>query len=245
MSLPTTLINSAILSQSSAISFLDLPREIRNKIYHDVCRGRTNWPINLGLLSPTWTAPQPPAALMNTCRSIAAELMPIYFKSCFFILDTTQHDKLRQELLKWLKEVGSTSSAHFHRLRVIHGTIHSNTYEIEVTVTEKKEVVIKELKKTQNGDEEWTCIEKMSRDEPFSQQRYHCLRIGKEMVKDLETRLTYCINNNGTGGLGVAEFDLILERIDHHMEWFVKYDYRRRNKRTAARKVRSYESAWE
>jgi hypothetical protein len=181
---------------------------------------------------------------MNTCRTIAAELMPIYFESCFFILDTTQHDKLRQESLKWLKEVGSTSSAHFRRLRVIHATIHSNTYEIEVSVTENKEVIIKELTKPKSGDEEWSCIEKLSRNEPFSQHRGHCLRIGKEMVKDIETRLTDRINNNGTGGLGVAEFELILERIDHHMERFKKYDYRQRNKRAAARKVGSYQSPW-
>jgi hypothetical protein len=230
----------ALSSNSSGLGFLDLPVEIRNKIYHDICRGRTKWPINLRLLSLTWTAPQPPAALMNTCRTIASELMPIYFESCFFILDTTQHHTLRQGTLEWLKIVGSSSTAHFRRIRVIHKTVQNTDYEIEVTVTEKKEVVIKELKRATSSDEPWSCIEKLSKGDPFKEQRDHCLHIGKDLVKDIKTRLTDRINNNGTGGLGVAEFELLLERIDHHMEWFVKYDFRQRNKRAAARKVGSY-----
>jgi hypothetical protein len=54
------------------------------------------------------------------------------------------------------------------------------------------------------------------------------------MVKDIEKKLAKCIKTNGTGGLGVAEFEVILETIDHHMEWFKKNRERSYGPRRAA-----------
>jgi hypothetical protein len=146
MSSPTSITKSAPSCKASTISFLDLPVEIRYKIYHELYRGRTKWPVNLGLLSPAWTSPQPPAALMNTCSTIASELMPLYFNNCMFILDTTTSDFLRKEALKWLKRVGDSNTVHFRRLRVIHNVVGNSNCEIDITITEEKEVKVEQRK---------------------------------------------------------------------------------------------------
>jgi hypothetical protein len=229
MSSPTSHTKSAPSCKPSAISFLDLPVEIRYKIYHELYRGRTKWPVNLGLLSPVWTSPQPPAALMNTCSTIAAELMPLYFTNCMFILDTTTSDFLRKEALKWLKRVGDSNTAHFRRLRVIHNAVGNSNCEIDITITEEKEVKAEQRK---GG------VETLSMQATLIQHRDHCIRVGEQMVKDIEKKLGKCIKTNGTGGLGVAEFEVILGIIDHHMEWFRKNHERKGLRRTSVMRRR-------
>jgi hypothetical protein len=222
----TTTTKSALSCKSSAISFLDLPVEIRYAIYPELYRGRTKWSINLGLLSPAWKSPQPPAALMNTCSSIASELMPLYFNNCMFILDTTTSDYLRQEALKWLKRVGDSNTAHFRRLRVVHNAVGNSNCEIDLTITEEKEVKAEQRK---GGVESFSSMHAT-----LSQHKAHCIKIGEEMVDDIEKKLVKRIKSNGTGGLGVAEFEVVLAIIDHHMEWFKKNRERSYGPRRAA-----------
>jgi hypothetical protein len=230
MSSPTSNTKSAPSCKASTISFLDLPAEIRYKIYHELYRGRTKWPVNLGLLSPAWTSPQPPAALMNTCSTIASELMPLYFNNCMFILDTTTSDFLRKEALEWLKRVGGSNTAHFRRLRVIHNAMGNSNCEIDITITEEKEVKAEQRK---GGVESFSHMHAT-----LMQYKAHCIKIGEEMVKDIEKKLAKCIKTNGTGGLGVAEFEVILGIIDHHMEWFKKNQERNGLRRTSAMRRR-------
>jgi hypothetical protein len=66
------------------------------------------------------------------------------------------------------------------------------------------------------------------------QYKAHCIKIGEEMVDDIEKKLAKRIKSNGTGGLGVAEFEVILGIIDHHMEWFKKNRERSYGPRRAA-----------
>jgi len=187
--------------------------EIRYIIYHLLCGNRKKFPTHLGLLSPTWKSPQPPAALMNTCTSIAPELMPLYFHSCLFVLDTTGNHPLRQAAFQWLKKVGERSSAHFRRLRVKHSIVTGYDYEIEITVADNNEVIVKEL----NGG-----IEAQSAYLAHRRHLDHCIHLGVTMVDDIETTLTKRINSRGHGGLGAAEFELLLERIDFHLSWLRK-----------------------
>lgn len=192
---------------TSSISFLDLPVEIRYKIYHDLCANRKKFPTNLGLLSPAWKSPQPPAALMNTCSSVASELMPVYFGSCLFVLDTTTNHQLREAALKWLHKVGDKTSAHFHRLQVIHHIVAGYNYECELSIN-NKEVTVMELK---GG------MEFLSNHIPDAHHKAHFLEVGAKLIDDIEETLTKSINSNGTGALGVSEFEMIINRIDHHM----------------------------
>lgn len=210
---PTTISKMSTPCRTSSISFLDLPVEIRCKIYHDLCANRKKFPTNLGLLSPAWKSPQPPAALMNTCISVASELMPVYFGSCLFVLDTTTNHFLREEALKWLKKVGDESTAHFHRLRIVHHIVAAHNYECEINVisnnnNKNKEVTVTELK---GG------MEFLSDHIPDLHHKEHFLEVGSKLINDIEETLTKSINSNGTGALGVSEFEMILHRIDHHM----------------------------
>lgn len=219
----TIISNTTPSCKPLTISFLDLPVEIRYKIYHDLCRGRQNWPTNLCLLSPAWKSPQPPAALMNTCGLVASELMPIYFGQCLFVLDTTQNNSLRADALQWLNKVGERSSAHFRRVRVKHNIVSGYDYEIELTVTDNSEVTVKEL----NGGIESQSVYLVHRNHID-----HCNQLGVTMIEDIETLLTERIKSRGFGALGAAEFELILERIDFHMSWLRKvYEKRHSNNR--------------
>ncbi|KAH0288867.1 hypothetical protein M436DRAFT_83935 [Aureobasidium namibiae CBS 147.97] len=209
----TTISNKMSLHKPLTISFLDLPVEVRYIIYHLLCGNRKKFPTHLGLLSPTWKSPQVPAALMNTCSSIAAELMPLYFGSCLFVLDTTGNHPLRQAAFQWLEKVGERSSAHFRRLRVKHSIVPGYDYEIEITVADNNEITIKEL----NGGIEAQGVY-------LAHRRHldHCVQLGVTMVEDLKTTLTERVNSRSYGGLGAAEFELILERIDFHLSWLKK-----------------------
>jgi hypothetical protein len=70
------------------------------------------------------------------------------------------------------------------------------------------------------------------------QYKAHCIKIGEEMVKDIEKKLAKCIKSNGTGGLGVAEFEIVISIIDHHMEWFKKNQERNGLRRTSVMRGR-------
>jgi hypothetical protein len=180
-------------------------------------------PINIGLLSPAWKSPQAPVALMNTCSTIASELMPLYFSNCLLIIDTTTQHHLREEAFKWLESVGKDSSAHFRRVTIIHRIVDRHLYEIEITIRENKEVVVTELK---GG------MDALSSHLVDARHKQYCLRVGVTMVENIEENLMECIKTNGTGGMGVDEFRIILDCIDHHMNWFkINFERRKRNSR--------------
>jgi hypothetical protein len=175
MSQPSVIPTTIPSYQTSAISFMSLPKGIRFQIYHLLDRNRTNSPINIGLLSPTWKSPQAPVALMNTCSFIASELMPLHFSNCLVVIDTTTQHDLREDAFKWLKKVGNNTSTHFRRVRIIHRIVAKHNYEIEIDVTENKEVTVRELK---GGMESFSTHLVDHRHEAY------CLRVGVTMVED-------------------------------------------------------------
>ncbi|CAD0099080.1 unnamed protein product [Aureobasidium mustum] len=206
------------------ISFTDFPAEVKNLIYYYLCRDRTKRAINLCVLSPAWKSPSPPTALMNTCSSIASRLMPVYFSNCLFTIDTTH--KANAQLLtgafEWLKNVGDKSSAHFRRLHVIHEFIlpprpqdnfATDPYEVMISITDEEQIIIEEIRGPSK------CLREMDLRPSF---RRLYLRLDKQLTDDLVEMLTHRIYNNQTAGMGVTEFEIILERISFHVSRFKK-----------------------
>ncbi|KAG9953652.1 hypothetical protein KCU85_g1130, partial [Aureobasidium melanogenum] len=208
------------------INFLDLPSEVKNLVYLYLYRDRTKRAINLCVLSPAWKSPSPPTAFMNTCSTIASGLMPLYFSNCLFTIDTMHKPNrfLLEAAFGWLKKVGDKNSAQFRRLHVIHEGPPTFQYEIIISITDKKEVTIEELK----GPAKYLA-ERLDRDAlqpPASRMRPEhkdiYSRVDRELTDDLVGTLTQCINANETGALGVDEFEIILERISFHLSEFTK-----------------------
>ena len=194
-------------------------------IYNLILDGRGRAAIGLCLLSPMWKSPSNPVALMNSCRGIASELMPLYLSKSPFILDTTTNHALRDAALDWLQQAGPSISSHVRRLRVVHRLFEKHVYEIEVNITANHEVEVIELK---GG------IEALSTGIAACRHRDYCLRVGIKMVEEIQETLEERISTNGTGGMGVQEFKIILRIIDHHMAWF-KQNHERRKRNTRPR----------
>jgi hypothetical protein len=70
---------------------------------------------------------------MNNCRTVASELMPAYFESCFSILDTTWVITLRQETPEWLE------STRFRRIRIIYEAADKTNHETDASVTKNED----------------------------------------------------------------------------------------------------------
>ncbi|KAG9687769.1 hypothetical protein KCU95_g9330, partial [Aureobasidium melanogenum] len=221
-------------SGTGRINFLDLPSEVKNLVYLYLYRDRTKRAINLCVLSPAWKSPSPPTAFMNTCSTIASELMPLYFSNCLFTIDTmhTENAQLLAEAFKWLKKVGDKSSAHFRRLHVIHDQTPYFQYEINITITEEKEVTIEEIKGPAKYLDMWLAMERLPGGSQMSPERKDIYsRLHRELTDDLVNTLTHRINANETGALGVTEFELILERISFHLGEFCRREDRKRRRR--------------
>ncbi|KAG9747288.1 hypothetical protein KCU73_g7384, partial [Aureobasidium melanogenum] len=185
------------------------PSAVKNLVYFYLYRDRTKRAINLCMLSPAWKSPSPPTAFMNTCSTVASGLMPLYFSNSF----------------KWLKKVGDKSSAQFRRLHIIHERTTTFQYEIIISITNENQVTIEELKGPA----------KLLHEESLQLARGHqrtwsfhpayktlYLRLDEELTEDLVETLTHRINTNETGAMGVAEFEIILERISFHLSEFNK-----------------------
>ncbi|KAG9999571.1 hypothetical protein KCU78_g15834, partial [Aureobasidium melanogenum] len=223
----TAVDASTLTAGARHISFLDFPSEVKDLVYYYLYRDRTKRAINLCVLSPAWKSPSPPTAFMNTCSSIASGLMPLYFSNCLFTIDTAYkaNAQLLKAAFKWLKKVGDKSSAQFRRLHIIHERTITFQYEIIISITNENQVIIEELKGPA----------KLLYEESLQLARGHqrtwsfhpayktlYLRLDKELTEDLVETLTHRINTNETGAMGVAEFEIILERISFHLSEFNK-----------------------
>ncbi|KAG9568352.1 hypothetical protein KCU71_g6137, partial [Aureobasidium melanogenum] len=196
----TTVEASPLAPGTRRINFLDLPSEVKNLVYFYLYRDRTKRAIDLCVLSPAWKSPSPPTAFMNTCSAIASGLMPLYFSNCLFTIDTSHeaNARLLTEAFKWLKKVGDNSSAHFRRLHVI---------QVSSLVTVKQ---IKSPLKSSAGE---------FRDPVFKTIYTH---FDKELTDDLVKTLMHRVKTNETGAMGPTEFEMMLERIEHHVSWLNK-----------------------
>ncbi|KAG9515858.1 hypothetical protein KCV07_g7121, partial [Aureobasidium melanogenum] len=222
----TTVEAPPLAPRTRRINFLDLPSEVRNLVYFYLYRDRIKRTIDLCVLSPAWKSPSPPTAFMNTCSTIASGLMPLYFSNCLFTIDTSHeaNARLLTEAFKWLKKVGENSSAHFRRLHIIHEQTQYFSYEITITVTDKKEVSIEELKDPAKYLAWRLARERLpgaSQMQPEHKDIYSRIdKLDKQLTDDLIERLVHRINTNETGALGVTEFELILKRISFHLAGF-------------------------
>ncbi|KAG9520065.1 hypothetical protein KCU93_g7855, partial [Aureobasidium melanogenum] len=217
----TTVEASPLAPGTRRINFLDLPSEVKNLVYFYLYRDRTKRAIDLCVLSPAWKSPSPPTAFMNTCSAIASGLMPLYFSNCLFTIDTSReaNARLLTEAFKWLKKVGDNSSAHFRRLHVIHVSSLGSRFclgsrlEVMINVTNEKQVTVKQIKSP----------DKLSAEEfrdPVFEPIY--TRFDKELTDDLVKTLMHRVKTNETGAMGPTEFDIMLERIEHHVSWLNK-----------------------
>ncbi|KAG9659133.1 hypothetical protein KCU95_g6302, partial [Aureobasidium melanogenum] len=197
------------------INFLDLPSEVKNLVYLYLYRDRTKRAINLCVLSPAWKSPSPPTAFMNTCSTIASGLMPLYFSNCLFTIDTTHkaNAQLLEAAFKWLKKVGDKSSAHFRRLHVIQVSSFGSRFEVMINVTNDKQVTVKQIKSLLKLRAEEL------RDPVFKTIYTH---FDKELTDDLVKTLMHRVKTNETGAMGPTEFEIMLERIEHHVSWLNK-----------------------
>lgn len=214
--LPITTVEAPPLApRTRRINFLDLPSEVRNLVYFYLYRDRTKKAIDLCVLSPAWKSPSPPTAFMNTCSAIASGLMPLYFSNCLFTIDTSYeaNARLLTEAFKWLKKVGDNSSAHFRRLHVIQVSSLGSRLEVMINVTNEKQVTVKQIKSPDKlRAEEF-------RDPVFKTIYTHS---DKELTDDLVKTLMHRVKTNETGVMGPTEFEIMLERIEHHVSWLNK-----------------------
>ncbi|KAK6008835.1 hypothetical protein QM012_000738 [Aureobasidium pullulans] len=210
-------------SRTRRIDFLDLPPEVKNLIYFYLYRDRTKRAINICVFSPAWKSPSPPTALMNTCSTIASGSMPLYFSNCLFTIDKTYkvNSHLLEQAFEWLKRVGDKSSAHFRRLHVVYIYHEPCNNEIMLSITAANKVVLEEIR----GPAEYLARDKLlpPRERLLQSDIAELFsRLATDLTEDLIKTLTQRITTNKTGAMGVAEFEIILNRIEFHMTWFRK-----------------------
>jgi hypothetical protein len=116
--------------KAQSISFLNLPPEVRNRIFQLASEDRHPYHgdrIRLGefypWMSPCWER----GALMHSCKQVRNEFMPLYITSSSFLLHLGYDEgQTGFETVAWLKEACPALTSHVRQLQVNFGVSWSD-----------------------------------------------------------------------------------------------------------------------
>ncbi|KAK5709314.1 hypothetical protein LTR17_019885 [Elasticomyces elasticus] len=100
-------MDSALMTPTTRSAFLELPPELRNRVYEAALIQRSPIPthperdifLQPGLCKPIWRAP----ALLQTCRQIRCEAFKIYYALNTFSIDCSEREDVMLPVLQWLR----------------------------------------------------------------------------------------------------------------------------------------------